>query len=69
VLTGKDIWERDPPIGTHVKGAARDRVVTADQVVSREPDLIIGSWCGKKFRAKRVASALRNSRLCNIKTC
>jgi iron complex transport system substrate-binding protein len=28
--------------------------VTVDDVVAREPDLIIGSWCGKKFRPERV---------------
>ena len=38
------------------QGAAKDRVVTAEEVVTREPDLIIGSWCGKKFRPERVAS-------------
>jgi len=38
------------------QGAAKDRVVTADQVVARQPDLIIGSWCGKKFRPERVAA-------------
>jgi iron complex transport system substrate-binding protein len=38
------------------QGAAKDRVVTIDEVVAREPDLIIGSWCGKKFRPERVAS-------------
>jgi iron complex transport system substrate-binding protein len=36
------------------QGAAKDRVVTIDEVVAREPDLIIGSWCGKKFRPERV---------------
>jgi iron complex transport system substrate-binding protein len=36
------------------QGAAMDRVVTAEEVVEREPDLIIGSWCGKKFRPERV---------------
>ena len=35
------------------QGAAKDRVVTAEEVVAREPDLIIGSWCGKKFRPER----------------
>ena len=30
--------------------------MTAEEVVAREPDLIIGSWCGKKFRPERVAS-------------
>jgi iron complex transport system substrate-binding protein len=38
------------------QGAAKDRVVTAEEVVAREPDLIIGSWCGKKFRPERVAT-------------
>jgi iron complex transport system substrate-binding protein len=38
------------------QSAAKDRVVTADDVVAREPDLIIGSWCGKKFRPERVAT-------------
>jgi iron complex transport system substrate-binding protein len=37
-----------------VQGAGKDRVVTIDQVVAREPELIIGSWCGKKFRPERV---------------
>jgi iron complex transport system substrate-binding protein len=37
------------------RGAAKDRVVTAEEVVARQPDLIIGSWCGKKFRPERVA--------------
>src|SRR5271165_7101477 len=38
------------------QGAAKDRVVTTDEAVAREPDVIIGSWCGKKFRPERVAS-------------
>jgi iron complex transport system substrate-binding protein len=38
------------------QGAAKDRVVTNEEVVAREPDLIIGSWCGKKFRPERVAT-------------
>jgi iron complex transport system substrate-binding protein len=36
------------------RAAAKDRVVTFDEVIAREPDLIIGSWCGKKFRPERV---------------
>ena len=28
--------------------------MTAEEVVARQPDLIIGSWCGKKFRPERV---------------
>ena len=36
------------------RGAAKDRVVRIDEVVAQEPDLIIGSWCGKKLRPERV---------------
>jgi len=38
------------------QGAAKDRIVTVEEIVEREPDLIIGSWCGKKFRPERVAT-------------
>ena len=38
------------------QGEAKDRVVTVEEVIAREPDLIIGSWCGKKFRPERVAT-------------
>ena len=34
--------------------SAKDRIVTADEVISHEPDIIIGSWCGKKFRPEKV---------------
>jgi iron complex transport system substrate-binding protein len=38
------------------KGAAKDRIVRIEEVMERAPDLIIGSWCGKKFRPERVAA-------------
>ena len=38
--------------------SARDRFVTAEEVIRQEPDIIIGSWCGKKFRAEKLASRL-----------
>lgn len=34
--------------------SAGDRVVTPAQVVERMPDIIIGSWCGKKFQPEQV---------------
>jgi iron complex transport system substrate-binding protein len=35
----------------------RDRILAdGGEVVRRAPDIIIGSWCGKKFRPERVAS-------------
>jgi iron complex transport system substrate-binding protein len=40
------------------QGAAKDRIVTMEEVVERQPDIIVGSWCGKKFRPERVASRL-----------
>ena len=34
----------------------RDRIIADPlEVVRRAPDIVIGSWCGKKFRAARVA--------------
>jgi iron complex transport system substrate-binding protein len=35
--------------------AAKDRIVTADEVIRRAPDIIVGSWCGKKFRPEKLA--------------
>jgi iron complex transport system substrate-binding protein len=35
--------------------SARDRIVSAEDVIAREPDVIVGSWCGKKFRPEKVA--------------
>jgi iron complex transport system substrate-binding protein len=45
------------------QGAAKDRLVMAEEVVAREPDLIIGSWCGKKFRPERVVARLGFDRI------
>jgi iron complex transport system substrate-binding protein len=37
--------------------AARERVIADPaEVVRRAPDIIIGSWCGKRFRPERVAA-------------
>jgi len=38
------------------QGAAKDRIVRTEEVIERAPDLIIGSWCGKKVRPERVAA-------------
>jgi iron complex transport system substrate-binding protein len=35
---------------------ARDRIVTPQAVCERRPDIVIGSWCGKRFRPERVAA-------------
>ena len=36
--------------------SARDRIVTAAEIIERQPDIIIGSWCGKKYRPEKVAA-------------
>ena len=36
--------------------SAKDRIVSAEQVIAAKPDIIVGSWCGKKFVPKRVAA-------------
>jgi iron complex transport system substrate-binding protein len=35
---------------------ARDRVVSAPELITAAPDIIIGSWCGKKFVPAKVAA-------------
>ncbi|MBI2771182.1 MAG: cobalamin-binding protein [Burkholderiales bacterium] len=35
----------------------KDRIIAdGAEIVRRNPDIIIGSWCGKKFRAEKVAA-------------
>jgi len=56
--------------------SARDRIVSSEEVIRRSPDIIIGSWCGKKFRREKVAArpgfetipAVRSGRLHEIKS-
>jgi iron complex transport system substrate-binding protein len=35
----------------------KNRIIAdSSEIVRRDPDIIIGSWCGKKFRPEKVAS-------------
>jgi iron complex transport system substrate-binding protein len=34
---------------------AKERIVTAEEVIRHAPDIIVGSWCGKKFRPEKIA--------------
>jgi iron complex transport system substrate-binding protein len=56
---------------------AKDRrIADAREVIRRAPDMIVGSWCGRKFRPERVASragwdqipAVRDAQLHEIKS-
>ena len=55
----------------------KNRIIAdGNEIVRRNPDIIIGSWCGKKFRAEKVAArpgwqavnAVKNQRLFEIKS-
>ena len=32
----------------------KERIVDADEVVRRDPDVIVASWCGKPVRSERI---------------
>jgi iron complex transport system substrate-binding protein len=55
----------------------KDRIIADPaEMVRRSPDIVIGSWCGKKFRPEKVAArpgwqdvpAVRNGQLFEIKS-
>ena len=59
------------------KSLGKDRIMAnGDEVIARNPDIIFGSWCGKKFRPEKVAqragwssiNAVRNNQLFEIKS-
>lgn len=60
------------------QGLGRDRVIADPaEPARRAPDLVVGSWCGKKFRPEQVAAragwaevpAVRQGELHEIKSC
>jgi len=66
------------PVFPELRGASlgKDRIVAADEVVRRNPDVIVASWCGKAVRAERIAAregwndvaAVRNGHIYEIKS-
>jgi iron complex transport system substrate-binding protein len=60
-----------------VESLGKNRIIAdGDEIVRRNPDIIIGSWCGKKFRPEKVAArpgwenvnAVKNQQLFEIKS-
>jgi iron complex transport system substrate-binding protein len=60
-----------------VQSLGKDRIIAdGAEIVRRNPDIIVGSWCGKKFRAEKVAAragwdgvpAVREAQLFEIKS-
>ena len=58
------------------KSLGKDRILDPDLVIKRNPDIIIGSWCGKKFKPEKVRArkgweainAIKNDQLYEIKS-
>jgi iron complex transport system substrate-binding protein len=54
VAGGEDVFRE---LSTHPD--SKNRIIADPaEVIRRAPDIIIGSWCGKKFRAEKIASRL-----------
>lgn len=60
-----------------LQALGKDRIIAdGAEIVRRNPDIVFGSWCGKKFRAGKVAarpgwdavSAVRDGQLFEIKS-
>lgn len=51
---------------------ARERIVSGDEVLAASPQLIVGSWCGKRFVPERVRSRAGwqtlDAMLCEVKS-
>jgi len=55
---------------------AKGRIIQPDDVIRRDPDVIIGSWCGRPFKKEQVVkrkgwreiTAVKNHRLYEIKS-
>ncbi|NOJ74961.1 cobalamin-binding protein [Empedobacter stercoris] len=58
------------------KALAKDRILLNKQVIERNPEIIIGSWCGKMFKPEKVKQrvgfekikAVQNNHLYEIKS-
>ena len=72
IAGGEDIF---PELAQCPDGKSRI-IADPEEVIRRQPDIIIGSWCGKKFRPEKVAArpgwseipAVKNNALYEIKS-
>jgi iron complex transport system substrate-binding protein len=51
IAGGIDVF---PALGK--RKSAKERIVSRDEVIAAAPDIIVGSWCGKKFVPAKVAA-------------
>jgi iron complex transport system substrate-binding protein len=72
IAGGEDVFAGQ----SHSQAAAGRIVPNPGLVIEKNPDVILGSWCGKKFRPERVAArpgwqeirAVRENRLFEVKS-
>jgi iron complex transport system substrate-binding protein len=72
IAGGEDVFSKR----SHSQGASGRIIADAGEVVRAAPDVILGSWCGKKFRPEKVAArpgwdaipAVRDNQLHEIKS-
>ena len=61
----------------HEPMADKRIIADAQEVVRRAPEIIVGSWCGKRFRPEQLAQregwgaipAVKNGHVVEIKSC
>ena len=51
VAGGQDVFSE-----LRSSGLARDRIVSAERVVEKNPEVILASWCGKMVKPERIVS-------------
>lgn len=37
-----------------IEPSAKNRIISPEEIVRRQPDIIVASWCGKKFQAQHM---------------
>ncbi|MEM6683671.1 MAG: cobalamin-binding protein [Pseudomonadota bacterium] len=71
IAGGQDVFARQAK-----SGKAKDRILTPDQIIAAQPDIILASWCGKKVRPEKIIArpgwddipAVQNNRIIEIKS-
>jgi iron complex transport system substrate-binding protein len=72
IAGGEDVFSAQ----SHSQAATGRIIADGKVVIAKDPEFILGSWCGKKFRPERVAarpgwdriSAVKQSRLFEVKS-
>lgn len=72
IAGGEDVFSRQ----SHSQAASGRIVADPQSVIEKQPEVILGSWCGKKFRPERVAArpgwqeipAVRENQLFEVKS-